>query len=108
MRGETVIHRKYIPGGVDKDGFKTPASWKETTIKGVGVDMGRSVEPKDGTVQRVIADATLFLPKGFTCDSKDEFIVRGQRFVVFGAAPALNSMFTGHAFRTEVPVKSFV
>lgn len=102
MIGETVTHRKYVPGGKDDYGYTKPASWIDTNIEHVGVDIGATYEPRTGTVQRTTSDLTLFLPPGFVCDARDRFMVRGLEYQVEGAVSQIKNMFTGTSFRTEV------
>lgn len=105
--GETVEHLTYRKGGVDDNGFKTPAGYDSTSITNVGVDAGASNEVIDGTVQRSDVDLILFLPPGFQCDSKDRFRVRGKEYEVVGVGEKLPNFFTGSLFRTEVKVKRY-
>lgn len=101
MIGETVTHKKYAKVGTDDYG-KAKYAFVSTDIDNVGVDLGATYEPRDGTVQRTVADLTLFLPEGFECNSEDRFIVRGLEYQVEGAGIHLKSMFTGTSFHTEV------
>lgn len=107
MIGETVQHKKYVPGVEDDYGYPKPATWVTTPVSNVGVDAGASYEPRDGTVQKLNADLTLYLPEGFTCSTKDRFLVRGVEYQVEGVAEPLRSMFTGEYFRTEVMIRRF-
>lgn len=107
MRGETVTHKKYVPGEKDAYGHVKPATWVLTDLENVGVDMGATYEPRDGTVERTVADLTLFLPSGFECDAKDHFVVRGSEYQVEGAVNRLTNMFTGKSFHTEVLLRRY-
>lgn len=107
--GETVEHLKYVKAGVDENGFKVPGRYVSTMISGVGVDASAGTnaiaERKDGTVQRADVDLVLFLPPGFTCDSKDRFKVRGNEYEAVSVGEKQPNFFTGAMFRTEVAVK---
>lgn len=103
--GESVEHLKWLGQSRDKDGYKTSSYADPVTIDGVGVDIGATDEPLDGTVQRSDVDLTLFLPPGTVVGSRDKFVVRGETYEAVGIGERLPNFFTGLVFRTEVKVK---
>lgn len=93
--GETVQWEQYIAGALDSRGNPIDSWESPAEIRGCGFDPGASIEPRDGSSQRVITTPTLYPPKGLPIGPRDRITVRGARFEVEGNAADWRHPMTG-------------
>lgn len=105
-RGETVTRHVYVPGADDGYG-EGPPTFTDEVWSNVGFAPGGSAEPLRGGSTRVTTDATLYDPLSRAVDPRDQFTVRGRRYMVDGdASGAWVNPFTGRAPGGTVTLKA--
>lgn len=106
--GETVQHIAYVGVTKDDDGYQTTGYADPVEIPNVGVDYSEDAEePRDGTTQNYQQGVLLFLPPGFTSNTKDIFVVRGKKYEAVGPGIGLRNIFTGDLYNTEVKAVTY-
>jgi hypothetical protein len=103
--GETVEWLAYAGATRNAHGQMIPEYADPAPVDGVGIDVPDVAEPRDGAGQRQITDYVLFLPAGFRCDRRDQFMIDGELYGVEGRARPVRSPFTGSTFPTPVKVR---
>lgn len=106
--GETVTRHVYSESGGEDDGYgQADPDFTDEVWANVGFAPGLSDEPIAGGSTRTTAMATLYDPLSRPVDARDEFTVRGVRYMVDGDASGVwRSPFTGWSPGGTVTLKA--
>lgn len=104
--GEAVVRHPWVTG--EDDGYgATEGFGDDETWHGVGFAPGASSEPQRGGSTRVTTSATLYDPQARPVDARDQFTVRGRRYMVDAdASGAWINPFTGSTFGGTITLKA--
>lgn len=104
--GDAVVWHRYTGGGVDEYGDPAPGGFQDVELPGVGFAPESTVEPREGSSQRVVSEAKLYLTEPIDYSARDEFTARGVRFEVEGdSAGGWMNPFTGWSAGQEILLK---
>lgn len=95
VHGETVGWEQYQGETYDPRGNLIDSWADPVEIDGCGFDPGSSVEPRDGTSQRVITSPVCYIPKRYPIGERDKITARGKTYEVEGEPADWRHPMTG-------------
>lgn len=103
-----VQWKRYTADG-GRDAFNRPTSG---FLDPVPIDASfapeTTVEPRDGSSQRVVSTAKLYLDDPIDYTARDEFLVDGQAYTAEGVSPGWFGKYTGYSFGQEILLQRVV
>lgn len=93
--GETVLWERYVADTYDPRGNLIDEWEPPVDLTHCGFDPGSSIEPRDGTSQRVITSPTLYPPKGSPLGPRDKITARGLVYEIEGEPADWRHPMTG-------------